>query len=420
MATRFDPKEYSRQRILTLCARYLPKDLIGINVGRKGFRLADSMVTLIELSEDIVAKAQELEEIIPDSTAIVFRYGVALRNIFQNVEDYLTVSQLKSYSRRGRRKELGITEFDLKKVEYALKRSPEPPVKTQKDEKLVKDAQKTYQKLLQEEKYQLILEDVLIKQDLFVVDDSTGKKFFKTVNRLISRLKDKTQEKEQTLENLEANHKEIRQLEDQITKIQSQLPGLKRQLEEFRQERGVFDALEEKERLLASPLLSLFLKIITNSLERYVKWVERREQRIVENKDAFMGMILEPSKFNGLNEELWREIVYIIENNGIDLLHNKDWFEFNKTEELRTFITRKDVLQDFARLREIEIQLDEIENQLQKDPQYLSLIEQLNDYDEQTMRLERLQQEISNMTEYIGILSQELAEVEDEVVRTLD
>jgi hypothetical protein len=34
MATRFDPKEYSRQRIVTLCAKYLPKDLIKINVGR--------------------------------------------------------------------------------------------------------------------------------------------------------------------------------------------------------------------------------------------------------------------------------------------------------------------------------------------------------------------------------------------------
>ncbi|MFW9780088.1 MAG: hypothetical protein ACFFE8_14655 [Candidatus Heimdallarchaeota archaeon] len=420
MATRFDPKEYSRQRIITLCAKYLPRDLISINVGRKGFRLADSTVTLIEQSENIVAKAQELEEIIPDSTATIFRYGVALRNIFQNVEEYLTVSQLKSYSRRGRRKELGITEFDLKKVESALKRSPEPPVKTQKDEKIVKDAQKAYQNLLKEERYQLILEDVLIKLDLFVVDDSTGKKFFKTVNRLISRLKDKNQEKKQVSEKLETNHEEAKQLENQITEVEPRLPELRRKLEEFRQERGVFNVLEEKERLLASPLLSLFLKIVTNSLERYVKWVERREQRIVENKDAFMGMILEPSKFNGLDEELWREIVHIIENNGIDLLHNKDWFEFNKTEELRTFITRKDILQDFARLREIETQLDEIENQLQKDPQYLSVMDQLNDYDEQTMKLERLRQEISDMTEYTGILSQELTGVEEEVLKILD
>jgi hypothetical protein len=345
---------------------------------------------------------------------------MALQEIFLNVEDYLTVSQLKSYSRRGRRKELGVTEFDLKKVELALKRSPEPPVKIQKDEKLVKDAQKTYHKLLKEENYEQILEDSIPKQDLFVLDDSTGKRFFKAINRLIGRLEDKDQEKKRLSENLTSSHAEINRLELHLTQFKTVLPQIKRQLEVFRQERGVFDLLDEKERLLASPQLSLFLKILTNSLERYVKWVERREHRVVEHKDAFIRLVLEPSRFNGFDEELWREIVSVIENHGMDLLQNKDWFEFNQPEELRAFITRTDILKHFARLREIETQLDDIENQLKQDPQYLSVIQQLHEYDEQTTRLDRLRQEISETAEYIADLSQELIDVEAEAAKILD
>lgn len=419
MATRFDPKEYSRQRFVSLCARFLPKDHVKINVGRKGFRLADSMTYLIEQAKGIVMRAQTSGEVIPDSTATVFRFGIILQEIFLNVGDYLTVSQLKSWSRRGHRKELEITEFDLKKVELALKRSPEPPVKAQKDDKLVMGVQRTYQRLLREKKYQFILEDSTSKQNLFVLDDSAGNKFFKAVNRLISRLKKINQEKKQLSEKLLVMQEEIIELKNRLTQAQALRPQLKRQLEDFRRERGVFEHLDEKEGLLATPQLSLFLKVITNSLERYVKWVERREHRIVEHKDAFMGLVLEPSRFKGFNEELWREIVFIIENYGMDLLQNKDWFEFNQPGELREFITRIDILELFARLREIETQLDDIDNQLQQDPRYVAVTQELQDNDHQITLLDRLQQEIPETTERLAMLSREMTEGEEEISKLL-
>ncbi len=196
MATRFDSKEYTKQRLFNICAKYFPRDQLKINIGgRKGFRLGEGTIALINQSRAILTRAQQSDETIPISTVNVFRYGTTCQEIFEDLGKYQVISQLKTRSRRGYRKELEIVDFDLRKIELELKKSSNPPVKYQKDEKFIRNAQKYYSKILNDDKHSTILEDVIKNQDLFIVDGTDGKRFFNSLFRILNTLLDKNKEK---------------------------------------------------------------------------------------------------------------------------------------------------------------------------------------------------------------------------------
>ncbi len=184
MATRFDSKEYVKQRFLTLGSKYFPKDHLRINsTKRKGVKIADSTLSLIKQSIEIVTNAQETGEIVPTSTANLYKYGTIFIQIFENLDQYQVITPLKSRSRRGYRKEVDVLDFDLKKIELLLKKSPDPPIKVQKDKKMILDMKKKYFKQLENNEYQTVLEDILIKQKFFVQIDSDENKFIESFLR---------------------------------------------------------------------------------------------------------------------------------------------------------------------------------------------------------------------------------------------
>ncbi|MFX1516766.1 MAG: hypothetical protein ACFFC6_10675, partial [Promethearchaeota archaeon] len=172
MVTKFDSKEYSRQRLLRICSKYFPEAHLKINFGKKGFQLGESTLALIQKAKEIIQVAKDSNKKIPDSTANVFRYGTACIEIFENLNQFQIISQLKSRSRRGYRKELDVIDFDQKKIELEFKKSPKPPIKTQKDLRIIYSAKKSYIKPLDENDFSSILEDVRKTQNLFIVEGS--------------------------------------------------------------------------------------------------------------------------------------------------------------------------------------------------------------------------------------------------------
>ncbi|MFX0051720.1 MAG: hypothetical protein ACFE8U_10565 [Candidatus Hermodarchaeota archaeon] len=416
MATKFDPKEYSKNRLLMIGSKFFPKECIKIKSGRKGYQLGESMVTLIDRAKTIVEHAQELDEVIPVSTANICRVGTTFQNIFQNLSSYQVISQVKSRSRRGYRKEIEILDFDLKKIELAFKKSPQLPVKTQKDEKYIKNTKKLHLKLLDEEKYQMVLEDVIKRRDFFVIDDSEGRKYFDSLFRLLDNYIRKNNEKKQLkteLKQLKIKNEEINARNEELIK---EIPQTKNQIKLQREQAGILDIISEKERLMADSDISLFLKILTTSLDRYIRMIERRENRILEQRDDLLSLILEPTRFQGLNEELWRTIVFIIETHGFELLSSKNWFKFENSIDLKLFILRKDILEKFASLRKIEKSLEELEKQLLTNPQYFKAQRIIEEFD----RNEELQNELKNdilaIKREISNLIQELQSEKEKII----
>jgi hypothetical protein len=418
MATRFDPKEYAKNRLIMVSSKYFPKEYIKIKSGRKGFQLGESMITLIDRSKAIIELAQDSDEIIPISTANVYRVGITFQNIFQDLNSYQVISQVKSRSRRGYRKEIDVVDFDLKKIELAFKKSPQIPVKTQKDEKYINNTKKSYFKLLDENKYQTALDDVIKRRDLFVIDDSEGKKYFDSLFRLLDNYIKKNNEKTQLstkLKQLRLRHQEIKARNKEL-KIE--IPQAKHQIELQREQIGIMDILSEKEQIMVDSDVSLFLKILTTSLDRYIRMIERRENRILEQRDDLLSLILEPTRFQGLNEELWRMIVFIIETHGFELLSSKNWFKFEKPNNLKQFILRKDILEKYARLRKIEISLEELEKQLLGNPKYSDAQNIINEFDRNEEVQNKLENEIPEVKKGINNLNREL-ETEKEKIYAL-
>ncbi len=186
-----------------------------------------------------------------------------------------------------------------------------------------------------------------------------------------------------------------------------------------REKSGIIQIISEKESLLLDPELSLFLKILVTSLERYMKMIERRESRNLEQREDYLGLIIEPTRYQGFNEDLWRQIVFIIESHGFELLSGKNWFKFEDPTELRQFIVNKDVLSKFARIRELEKELEKIEMQIQKDPQYSKAQKVIQNFEETKIFLIRLKKEIPEIKERIVSLSQDIETEKEKISKFL-
>ena len=415
MVTKFDSKEYTRQRLFNTCSKYFPKDHLKITSGKKGFRLGESTLALIEKAKEIIIDAQDSNEKIPESTVNVFRYGTACVEIFENLNQYQIISQLKSRSRRGYRKELEVIDFDHKKIELEFKKSPKPPVKSQKDIRIIYSARKSYLRPFDEDNFKFILEDVKKRQNIFIVEGSDGKEFFDSLFRLLNPLKQKNTEKMELEAQLAKEQKELKRTETMLAELTEELPRFKQSIDLQRRGSKIYEVINEKEQLFSDPDLSLFLKIITTSLERYIKMIERRENREIEEKEEFLGLVLEPTKYQGFNEELWRKIVFIIETHGIELLSGKSWFKFEDPADLREFVVLKEVLEKFARLRKLEDELIAIEEQLQKNPEYVEAQRKIKEYEEREAEIALTKQKIPKLQEEIDTLNR-MIEVEKDKV----
>ncbi len=420
MASRFDSKGYVLDQFNALASKYFPQEYMRVNSGKKGFRLSDGTNYLIEKAKDIVSYAEKNRVIIPQSTAIIYRYGIVFQKIFDELSQYQAFTSIKSRSRRGYRKELEFMGFDLKKIELELKKSSNPSVKTQKDEKFVRDMKKEYKQMVMDEDFDNLESHIADKKELFILEDSVGYKFYDNQSRFItsitqkiSQLRRKESEKNDLLNSQKIWKAEIEELKPKIPKYEEIIQTQK-------EEMGVYGITNKKETLITDSEVSLFLKILTTSLERYIKMIERREKQRLEQREQFLKLILEPTKYQGLNEELWKQIVFIIESHGIELLQGKNWFPFQFPDELRAYITNNDVLSKFAELRTLEKQLEEIDKKLQGNSSFKKALNLINNLEMVKKSLNDSEERIEELEMEIQQLSDSLSDEKQTYLKTLN
>ncbi len=401
MATRFDAKDYSKKRLLSICTKFIPEEYFNISSGRKGFRLSEKTVAIIKVTEEVINEAMISGETIPTSTTNLYRYGTVCLNIFDDLSQYQTLTSLKTRSRRGYRKELEVIDYNTKKIELEFKKSSNPPVKIQKDEKLIKALKGEYLILLNQDDTESLLPQLTKKEKIFVLEHSDGKKFHQSLSRLITTLDDLKLRKTSDISKLESTKATKSKTLTKIKKIRDQLPELNSQIAKLREDHKLTIALSEKEKLLSDSELSLLLRIITTSLDRYIRMIERKENRTIEERDQLLGMVIDPTRFSGFDEKLWRQIVFIIETHGIELLGNKPWFEFTDSDSLRSFITSKDVLEKLAKIRGLESKIYKIEEELKKIPEYIKTETLIEEFNEMENLLPNLETQIQELEEAI-------------------
>jgi hypothetical protein len=420
MATRFDSKSYVLNQFMVLASKYFPQEHLRVNSSKKGFRLSDNTQNLIEKSKTIVSQIEKANGVIPQSTAIVHRYGIVFQDIFNELTNYQTISSVKARSRRGYRKDMEFIAFDLKKIELELKKSSNPPVKIQKDKKLIQDVKKRCIFLMNENKIDLLKTDIEKTQKLFVLNDSEGFKFCEVLSRNVSSLTQMISHRS----NLEKRESEIKSTQKKmhftIKQASSDLPKHQKEIQLQREIHGVNDLTKRKEAILNNSDISLFLKILTTALERYIKMIERREKQRLEDRDLLLGLIIEPTKYDGFNEALWKQIVFIIETHGIELLNGKSWFNFNFSDDLRDFITRKDVLKKFSELRNLEKELEKVESELSQNSSFSeanSLIEEFNNL---KLQSEEAEKTLPDIIEGITDVSKKIEEERSKIMQNLN
>ena len=417
MATRFDSKSYVLNQFKVLASKYFPHDNLHVSSSKKGFRLSDSTQILIEKSKTVVSKLEETNGVIPQSTSIVYRYGVVFQAIFSDLSNYQTISSIKARTRRGYRKEMEFLAFDLKKIELELKTSSNPSIKIQKDKKFIRDIKKRYNELLDENKFDFIKADIEKTQPLFVLADSEGGKFFEVLSRSFSSFLQKINDKENLMKQESEIKSSLNKLRDNVKQSSSDVPKYQKEIQLQREMRGVYNLTKRKEALLNHSDISLFFKILTTALERYIKMIERRDKQRLEDRDLLLGLIIEPTKFDGLNEALWKQIVFIIETHGIELLNGKNWFKFSFSDDLRDFITREDILKKFSELRELEKELEKIESELYQNSSFSEAYNFLKESESLKLQLEESETSLPEIIEEIDELS---LKIEDERLKILN
>ncbi len=419
MATRFDAKSFSKQRLQNACTKFFPEDSFNINSSRKGFRLSEKTISLIKAAEEVVEEAKVTGEILPTSTADIFRYGLVCIDVFENLSQFQTVTQLKTRSRRGYRKELEVIDYNAKKIELEFKKSPNPSVKTQKDEKLLQNLKKEFLSVLNEDDIDRLLQHTIQKEKIFVQESSDGKKFLQSLIRLLSSLIETKSRNSALTSDLDTIQSQKEAVSARLAELDEKLPSINTQIEEIREKHNFPQILSEKEKLLSDSELSLFLKIITTSLDRYIRMIERKENRSIDDRDKLLGMIVDPTRYEGFDEDLWKRIVFIIQTHGLELLSNKSWFEFEDSSSLRSFITEKRVLGKFAKIRNLEINLNLIEEELKGVPQYIEAHAVLREFNEKENLLPKLKSRIPELEDEIQASTQEFASIKAKVLALL-
>ncbi|MHA2288568.1 MAG: hypothetical protein ACXABG_07265 [Promethearchaeota archaeon] len=420
MASRFDSKGYVLNQFNALASKYFPQEHMRVNSGKKGFRLSDGTNSLIEKAKEIIFRAEENRKTVPQSTVTIYKYGIVFQKIFDDLSQFQAYTSIKSRSRRGYRKELEFMGFDLKKIELELKKSPNPSVKIQKDEKFTRDMKKQYIQMILDEDFKNLKLDIDEKRSIFILEESVGYKFLDNQNRFITsiiqkfeNLRELEDEKEKLLNSQEALRTKISDITPLIPKYEEIILTQKKAM-------GVYERTDRKEALLTDSEISLFLKILTTSLERYIKMIERREKQRLEQRDQFLKLILEPTKYEGLDEELWAQIVFIIESHGIELLQGKNWFTFSFPDELRAYVTNKDVLSKFAELRTLEKELEEIDAELQKDQAFNEASNLIDELEGAKQSLAYSKEKIPKLKSEIKILIQSIYEEKQTLLKTLN
>jgi benzoyl-CoA reductase/2-hydroxyglutaryl-CoA dehydratase subunit BcrC/BadD/HgdB len=306
--------------------------------------------------------------------------------------------------------------FDLKKIELELKNSSNPRIKIQKDKKLIQDIKKRYIKLLDENKFDFLTTDIEKTQPLFVLADSEGYKFFEVLSRSFSSFIQKINHKENLLKQESETKLSLKNLRDNIKQSSSEVPKYQKEIQLQREKHGVYNLTKRKEALLNHSDISLFFKILTTALERYIKMIERREKQRLEGRDLLLGLIIEPTKFNGLNEALWKQIVFIIETHGIELLNGKNWFKFDFSDDLREFITREDILKKYSELRDLEKELEKIDSELNQNSSFSKAYNFIKENESLKLQLEESEKSLPDINEEIDELS---LRIEDERLKIL-
>lgn len=358
---KFDSKAYVKNRLLLLIKKYCPIDHINLRSKRSGFELAENTLLVINNAEEIISDAESRGDKFPKSTANIIRYGVILINIFNNLEDYMEVNILKGRTRRGHKKDIAVTDFDLKKIELLFKKSSLPfKVKTVDDDKLIKAKTKEYNKFLEEANVDAIKKDSKVYQNYFVIENSEGFEFFRKINRLADDLSKEIKLIKQKQIDLLTIQEESKNLEKTLQDAIKNKTILEEKIKSLKAELGIKTLLNNKEELINDPNIALFFRILSIGIDRYIRRMENKENITLDNKKELLDIALNPTKSPYLNKEHWKGLIEIFEQFGLELLQGKSWFTFETNDELKQFLTSSDLLTTYSQIRKLESEMDNI------------------------------------------------------------
>ena len=273
---------------------------------------------------------------------------------------------------------------------------------------------------MHDNEFDLLRTDIEKTKPLFILDDSEGFKFFEVLSRSVTSLIQKINQKRNLVKQESEINSSLNKLRENIKQTSLEVPQYQKEIQLQRELSGVYDLNKRKEVLFNHSDISLFLKILTTALERYIKMIERREKQRLEHRDQLFGVIIEPTKYNDLNEALWKQIVFIIETHGIELLNGKSWFNFNFSDDLRDFITNKDVLKKFSEIRNLEMELEKVERELSQTSSFTeanSLIEEFNNL---KLQSEEAEKTLPDIIEEISDVSKKIEEERLKIIQNLN
>jgi hypothetical protein len=97
----------------------------------------------------------------------------------------------------------------------------------------------------------------------------------------------------------------------------------------------------------------------------------------------------------------------------------KNWFNFEFSDDLRSFFTQKDVLKKFAELRSLENELDQIDEDLNKIPAYKNATTQIDKLNLLKIQSSESEKAIPETSDRINELNTEIKEELEKMIRLL-
>ncbi|MFX0113297.1 MAG: hypothetical protein ACFFB3_01990 [Candidatus Hodarchaeota archaeon] len=265
-----------RDSLQELLSSYIP---ITVVIKNKKLHLSEETLQTIQDAESAIAYAIDSNLPLPRSTYEFCHYGTAIRDkIFLDIEEYQVEQSKKRRARRKGSWQLKMIGWNEKKINFDIKKYPEPEwegKKPEKDEKVFRRLMKDWPA---EVNKQFLAECESKIRDLVSIFVNPASKTTQKVKELELALKNYWESKELYREEKE-KLKNARMMHEKLLKTVQDLTdksnALKARIDQLPEQKDLMIAQNELQKLLEERKIRSFLKIWRDLLHRYIRWAQK-------------------------------------------------------------------------------------------------------------------------------------------------
>ncbi len=380
---------------------------IHISIRNKKLVLSEDTLNTIQNAEFALQYATENDLPLPKSTFELCHYGRAVRDkLFSNIEDYQVELSQKRRARRKGSWQLKILGWNEKRIKYDIKMHPEPEwqgKKPEKDEKVFRRVSQHFPSSIDKNNsadFELVINNL---DSLFVNSSSKTTEKVKQLGQAYKAYLNANEMYQESKKQLETLNGRKNELVNRFNNLTNKISILEAELHQTDEYKSKNEKEQQFQQLEDNPKTRSFLKLWTDLLHRFIRWIQR-EPRSKLSLKYIIAIYEDLYDFSSPLEDFFNEL-------SLELVTNVENF-YSKKKEYAKKIGSPQQLQNRLKkgketlfeLRSLKSELINSQNNLNNINIYRDLIETSQENEKIKNKLNQVIKEVSSLE---GLVSEQ-------------